>query len=356
MSSKTLRQLDEWGLFPVSRPCIIAGPCSAESLAQVMDVAAGLPEGAVLRSGVWKPRSRPDTFEGAGEQALGWMASAREKFGCRLATEVASAAHVEACLKYDVDIMWIGARTTTNPFLVQEIASALKGHPRQAVLVKNPVSPEVELWDGAIARLQDAGLTKIGAVSRGFSIGDATPYRNSPCWQVPIELRRRHPEMAFFCDPSHMAGDRKYIAEISQKALNLGYDGLMIETHCHPDEALSDSSQQITPGRLREILASIKTRETGNRAQDITLEALRTRVDELDATLIKTLAERFRTTDKIGLRKKELNLTSLQTGRWNEVLSRAVKVGAAEGLDGEFITRIFSLIHEESVASQDKLR
>lgn len=356
MSKVTFSPLNDWGIFPAYRPCIIAGPCSAETYAGLLETATALPEGAVLRAGAWKPRTRPDSFEGAGTEALDWMVRVREKTGRRIATEVASAAHVRACLEREVDILWIGARTTTNPFLVQEIADALKGHPEQIVLVKNPVSPEVELWDGAIERLMGAGLRKIGAVSRGFSVGAGSAYRNTPMWQVPIELRRRHREMAFFCDPSHIAGDRKYIAEISQKALNLGYDGLMIETHCNPDEALSDSSQQITPDRLREIIASIKTRNTGDGAPDITLEALRTRVDELDETLIKTLAERFRTTDKIGIRKSELNLTSLQMGRWSEVLSRAVKTGAEEGLGEEFITRIFSLIHEESVASQDKLR
>ena len=354
MSSKTLRQLSEWGIFPGSRPCIIAGPCSAESLEQVLDVAARLPEGAVLRSGVWKPRSRPDTFEGAGEQALGWMAAAREKFGCRLATEVASAAHVDACLKYNIDIMWIGARTTTNPFLVQEIASALKGHTGQAVLVKNPVSPEVELWDGAIERLQEAGLVNIGAVSRGFSIGDATPYRNSPCWQVPIELRRRHPEMAFFCDPSHMAGDRIYVKELSQKALNLGYDGLMIETHCNPSEALSDSRQQLTPGQLSALLSELVTRKVSLSGPDEALEMLREQVDSLDGQLIHIIGERFRLTDTIGRRKKELNLTSLQPGRWQEVLDKAVAAGSGEGLNPDFVKELFSLIHEHSVSSQDK--
>ena len=334
---------------------VIAGPCSAESEEQVMETAKGLSAFGihVFRAGVWKPRTHPGSFEGAGTPALKWLQKVKNELGMKVATEVAGARHVYECLKYGVDMVWIGARTTANPFLVQEIADALEDTDIP-VLVKNPVNPDLDLWIGALERLNRAGVTKLGVIHRGFSTSQNIAYRNDPIWKIAIALRTRFPELPFFADPSHMGGSRQYLKEISQRALDLGLEGLMVESHCDPSCALSDAKQQLTPPELKEMLESLIVRDsdTDDDAYRSGIDALRSRIDVIDETLLTTLASRLEVSKKIGAYKKEHNIAILQTSRWDSILAKMVEEGEKLGLSAEFITTLFNVIHDESVRVQ----
>lgn len=351
--------LGEWGIFTLPRPCVIAGPCSAESEEQVLETARGLREFGInmYRAGIWKPRTHPGSFEGVGSEGLRWMREAKEKYGLKICTEVANSKHVFECLKYGVDMVWLGARTTANPFLVQEIAEALRDTDIP-VLVKNPVNPDIDLWVGALERLNAQGIKKIGVIHRGFSSFDKIKYRNEPQWEIAIELRSRYPELPFFCDPSHMAGSRDYIYEISQRAMDLGLDGLMVESHCNPTVALSDAGQQLTPAALQELLEKVlivRDNTTDNAAYNKELSQLRAQIDVLDENLLYTLASRAKISRKIGKIKKENNIAILQTSRWDEILEKVLASADSYGLDREVVSKIFNTIHEASVAEQNKI-
>ena len=333
------------------RPFVIAGPCSAETEEQVMTTAKDLAgKGChMFRAGVWKPRTKPGGFEGHGEPALKWMKEVKDETGMLVGTEVATPEHVELAMKYGVDILWIGARTSANPFAMQQLADSMQGL-EIPVLVKNPVNPDLELWIGALQRLNQAGVKKLGAIHRGFSSFDKSMYRNLPMWQIPIELRRRIPELPICCDPSHMGGRRELIAPLSQQALDLGFDGLMIESHCDPDKAWSDAKQQITPEVCDYILSLLVARDKTFTTEDI--KALRQQIDTLDNDLTDLLAKRMRVCRVIGQYKKEHGVTVLQTGRYNEILNKRGAQGALTGLGEEFVKKMFELIHEESVRQQ----
>lgn len=345
-------------LFPGSRPWIIAGPCSAESEEQVMSTALALKERgiSVFRAGLWKPRTHPGCFEGLGVQALPWLLRVRNELGMKVCTEVAGASHVKACIDAGVDMLWIGARTTANPFLVQEIAEALKGSDIP-VLVKNPINADLDLWIGAVERLRRMGVVNLGVIHRGFSSFDRIKYRNAPHWQYAIELRSRFPQMPFFCDPSHMSGSTEYIAEIAQRALDLGLDGLMIESHCNPGCALSDSRQQLTPEELGSLLASLKVRQSdsSDTVYNENLSQLRDKIDAIDDSLIRLLGERMEISREIGRFKKNNNIAIIQAARWDEVMDSVNRVGAAYCLDRDFLKRVFNAIHEASAAEQNKI-
>ena len=348
----------EWGFFTLPRPMCIAGPCSAETEEQVMETAKGLNDFGihVYRAGIWKPRTHPGSFEGVGTQGLRWLRRVKQELGMKVCTEVASEKHVLECIKYGVDIVWVGARTSANPFLMQEIADALEGTDIP-VLVKNPVNPDLDLWIGALERLNRAGLRKLGVIHRGFSTSASIPYRNDPGWKIAIELRTRYPQMAFFADPSHMAGDRKYLLELSQRAMDLGLDGLMVESHCNPDCAWSDAKQQLTPQNLQTLLESLVIREntSENEAYKEGIDALRARIDVIDENLLRLLKDRMGVSQAIGQYKKEHNVAILQTGRWEQVLSEMVERGAALGLSADVITAIMTAIHDESVRVQNRV-
>ena len=344
--------------FQLTHPLVIAGPCSAETEAQVLDVAQALKNSdvSIFRAGIWKPRTRPGGFEGVGEIGLKWLKKAKEETGLLVAVEVANAHHVKLALQYDVDVLWIGARTTVNPFAVQEIADVLQ-HTNKIVLLKNPVNPDLSLWIGGVERLQKAGIKKIGVIHRGFSTYEKTKYRNNPEWQIPIELHSKFPDLPLICDPSHITGKRNMIQEVSQQALDLNYDGLMIETHCNPDAAWSDAAQQITPEVLKQLFVDLKVRKVFDETTDFNsqLTNLRTQIDELDSKLITILANRMQIADAIGQVKKEKNVAVLQSNRWNEVLRRMIAEGEGKGLSEEFILRLFKAIHQESIVHQEKV-
>ena len=333
------------------RPLVIAGPCSAETEEQVMAAARALAKNdiKIFRAGVWKPRTKPGGFEGNGEKALPWLKRVKEETGMLLATEVATPKHVEASLNAGVDILWVGARTTANPFAVQELADSLKGVD-VPVLVKNPVNPDLELWIGALERINQAGIERLGAIHRGFSSYDKKIYRNLPMWQIPIELRRRIPTLPLVCDPSHIGGRRDLIAPLCQQAMDLGMDGLIIESHCNPDEAWSDASQQVTPDILDYILGLLVVRDTKQSTES--LSALRKQIDQYDDQLIELLAKRMRVSREIGMFKKEHDMTVLQTGRYTEILEKRGAQGALCGIGADCIKEIFEAIHEESVRQQ----
>ncbi len=350
--------LNDWGFFHLPpRPCVVAGPCSAESEEQVMETARGLKAIGinVFRAGIWKPRTHPGSFEGAGVPGLKWMQKVRREYGMRICTEVANERHVFECLKHGVDMVWLGARTTANPFLVQEIAEALRDTDIP-VLVKNPVNPDLDLWIGAFERLAAQGVRKLGAIHRGVSSVSKIKYRNLPQWEMAVELRSRYPELPMFADPSHMGGKREYLFELSQRAMDLGLDGLMIESHCDPSCALSDAAQQLTPSALIELLESLVVRDamTSDEEFNEKLSRLRAQIDVLDENLIFTLASRMKVSRSIGDLKKENSVAIVQPSRWDEVLDKAAASAAAYGLDTEFIKRIFNTIHEASVAEQNK--
>ena len=350
--------LSEWGFFTLPRPCTIAGPCSAESEDQVMDTARQLRQVGinVYRAGIWKPRTHPGCFEGAGVEGLKWMQKAKKEYGLKICTEVASEKHVFECLKHGIDMVWLGARTSANPFLVEEIAEALRDTDIP-VLVKNPVNPDLDLWIGALERLNRQGIKKIGVIHRGFSSLTEKKYRNSPEWQVAVELRSRYPEMPFFCDPSHMAGCRDYLQDLSQQAMNLGFDGLMIESHCDPSCALSDAKQQLTPSQLIELLEGLTVRDsdTDNQEYHENIDQLRTRIDSCDEEILRTLGARMQISRKIGQYKKENNIAIIQASRWDNILESVLKSADIYGLDRDFITKVFNAIHEASVKEQNKI-
>ena len=335
----------------MKRPVIIAGPCSAESEEQVMSTATQLAALGIkiFRAGVWKPRTKPGGFEGVGEPALEWMKEVKARTGMLTAVEVATKAHVEAALRADIDIFWVGARTSANPFAMQELADSLRGSDK-TVLVKNPVNPDIELWIGAMQRLQNAGLTKIGAIHRGFSAYGKHIYRNLPQWHIPIELRRRIPELPIFCDPSHIGGKRELVAPLSQQAMDLGFDGLMIESHCNPDCALSDKNQQITPDVLGLVLDMLVVRQTNESTEN--LRQLRKQIDTLDDELIELLCKRMRVCREIGTYKREHSMPVLQAGRYDDILSRRIAQAIDLEMGGEFMKTVMEAIHAESVRQQ----
>ncbi len=333
------------------RPYVIAGPCSAETEEQVMTTAQQLADKGchIFRAGVWKPRTKPGGFEGNGEKALPWMARVKKETGMLIATEVATPEHVELALKYGMDILWVGARTSANPFAMQALADSLKGVD-VPVLVKNPVNPDLELWIGALERINQAGIKRLGAIHRGFSSYDKKIYRNLPMWQIPIELHRRIPTLPIFCDPSHIGGSRELVAPLCQQAMDLGFDGLIVESHCAPDCAWSDAKQQVTPDVLDYILGLLVVRDETVTTEGIT--QLRKQIDELDNQLMDLLAKRMRVCREIGQYKKEHNMTVLQTTRYNEILDKRGAQGSLCGMDSNFIKKVFEEIHEESVRQQ----
>jgi chorismate mutase len=333
------------------RPVIIAGPCSAESKEQVMAAARSIAGKniKIFRAGIWKPRTKPGGFEGVGVIGLKWLKHVKEETGMYVATEVATRDHVFEALKAGIDILWIGARTTVNPFAVQEIADALKGVDIP-VLIKNPVNPDLELWIGAIERIYGAGIQRIGAIHRGFSSYDKKIYRNLPLWHIPIELRRRLPQLPIFCDPSHIGGKRELIAPLSQQAMDLSFDGLIIESHCNPDAALSDSEQQITPDVLDYVLNLLVIRDVTQTTEN--LSELRRQIDQIDEQLLELLSKRMRISREIGIYKKEHNMLVLQSPRYNEILENRSNMGASMDLSPEFVKEILREIHEESVRQQ----
>ena len=347
----------ELELNPITLPSdndrmfVIAGPCSAESEEQIMCTARELASKGChnFRAGVWKPRTKPGGFEGHGEPALQWMKQVKEETHMKVGTEVATPEHVELAMKYGMDILWIGARTSANPFAMQALADAMKGV-EVPVLVKNPVNPDLELWIGALERLNTAGIKNLGVIHRGFSSYDKTIYRNLPMWQIPIELRRRIPELPIICDPSHMGGRRELVAPLCQQALDLGFDGLMVESHCDPDRAWSDAKQQVTPDVLDYILSILQVREVKENVEGI--NTLRKQIDGLDNELINLLSKRMRVCREIGQYKKDHNMTVLQTGRYNEILDKRGAQGALCGMSADFVKNIFEHIHEESVRQQ----
>lgn len=333
------------------RPIVIAGPCSAETEEQVMTTARQLAEKGtrIYRAGIWKPRTKPGGFEGVGTDGLSWLKQVKKETGMLVTTEVATAKHVYECLKAGIDILWIGARTAANPFAMQEIADALKGVDIP-VFVKNPVNPDLELWIGALERINNAGLKRLAAIHRGFSSYDKKIYRNLPQWHIPIELRRRIPNLPIICDPSHIGGKRELIAPLSQQAMDLGFDGLIVESHCNPDKAWSDAAQQVTPDVLDYILNLLVIRDVTQSTEN--LNELRKQIDECDNDLIQILAKRMRVAREIGTYKKEHDMAILQTGRYNEILDKRGSQGALCGMDSEFIKKVFEAIHEESVRQQ----
>ncbi len=333
------------------RPFVMAGPCSAESEEQVMRTARELAANGcrIFRAGVWKPRTKPGGFEGNGELALPWLEQVKAETGMLTATEVATPEHVEQALKHGVDVLWVGARTTANPFAVQALADSLKGTDIP-VFVKNPVNPDLELWIGALERLNQAGLQRIGAIHRGFSSYDKKLYRNLPMWQIPIELRRRYPQLPLVCDPSHISGRRDLIAPLCQQAMDLGFDGLIVEAHCNPDSAWSDAKQQVTPEVLDYILSLLVVRDDTVTTEGIT--QLRHQIDDIDNQLMDLLAKRMRVCREIGQYKKEHNMTVLQSQRYNEILDKRGVQGSMCGMSAEFAKNIFEHIHEESVRQQ----
>jgi len=346
--------LDNMGL---QHPLVIAGPCSAESEAQVLNIAHQLKntDATVLRAGLWKPRTRPGNFEGVGEIGLKWLKKAKEETGLLTATEVANPNHVELALQNDIDILWIGARTTVSPFIVQEIAEALKGTDK-IVLVKNPVNPDLALWLGAVERLYTSNIEKLGVIHRGFSTYEKTKYRNNPEWQIPIDLQNQFPDLPLLLDPSHIAGRRDIIFDLCQTALDLNFDGLMIETHHDPDNAWSDAKQQITPEVLKQLTSKLTIRKQEGDAIEYKnkLENLRTQIDVIDHKLTEILGKRMQIADDIGVLKTKNNVAILQNKRWNKILGNMILEGKEKGLSKEFILKIYKAIHQESINHQKK--
>jgi len=343
--------------MPTERPLIIAGPCSAESEEQMLITARALAEQGikVFRAGIWKPRTRPNAFEGVGSKGLGWLKTVKQETGMLTTTEVANVKHVYEALKYNVDILWIGARTTANPFAVQEIADTLKGMDIP-VLIKNPVNPDVELWIGAIERLNRSGIKKLAVIHRGFSTFGDSGFRNNPQWQIPIELKRRIPEIPVITDPSHICGKREGLYEISQEAMDLNFEGLIIETHFDPENALSDPDQQLKPADLKKLIEKIVLRNPDmENGLLLTIGELRAEIDNLDDKIIDIFDKRMTIADEIGRYKKTNNIAILQSKRWDHILTKRLKMGEEKGLGNEFITRVFRAIHQESINHQNKI-
>lgn len=343
-------------LFPQlknERPLVIAGPCSAETREQVLATARELSANGVkvFRAGIWKPRTKPGGFEGVGREGLEWMKDVKEETGMLLATEVANRVHVEEAVEAGIDVLWLGARTSANPFAVQEIADTLAElKPDVAVLVKNPVNPDIELWIGAMQRIYNAGMRRIGAIHRGFSTYGKHLYRNMPEWHIPIELRLRYPSLPIICDPSHIGGKRELIAPLSQQAMDMGFNGLIVESHCDPDCAWSDAKQQITPEILNFILGTLVIRDSKQTTES--LQLLRQQIDRIDNELLEVLSKRMGVSREIGRYKREHRMSVVQAGRYNEVMASRVKVGEEMGMGAEFLRTVLLAIHEESVRQQ----
>ena len=350
--------IESW--FPVTnKPMVISGPCSAESERQMLTTAAQLAETGVVnvfRAGVWKPRTRPNSFEGIGLPALGWVQKVKEEFGFVTAVEVANASHAKACIEYDVDILWIGARTSANPFSVQEIADAIKGIDIP-VFVKNPVNPDLQLWIGAMERINQAGVSKLAAIHRGFSSHEHTLYRNIPMWEIPIELMRLYPELNVICDPSHISGSRELLSHVAQKAMDLNMHGIMMESHYNPEVALSDKDQQVTPKMLKAIVDGLVIRTSTTDNQDFVdhLTELRKTIDTIDDEIVEKLAKRMEVAEKIGQYKKDNNVTILQVSRWEEIINKRIKMGDDMGLSEEFMKQLLQIIHKESIRKQTEI-
>jgi len=356
---KNTKELRTWlDDLSLDHPLVVAGPCSAETEDQVLKIAHELKDSDVnyFRAGIWKPRTRPGNFEGVGALGLKWLQKVKAETGMKTATEVANAAHVKLALEHDIDLLWIGARSTVSPFIVQEIADALEGTDK-IVLVKNPVNPDLALWLGGIERLYSADIKNLGVIHRGFSTYEKTRYRNNPEWQIAIELQNRFPDLPLICDPSHITGKRDMIFEVSQTALDLNFNGLMIETHVDPDNAWSDAAQQVTPDTLIQMMEDLKIRKETDTEADYrnSLNTLRTQIDVIDHQLIDILGKRMKIADAIGALKKDKNVAVLQSKRWNEILGKMILEGEQNKLSEEFILRVFKAIHQESINHQEKI-
>ena len=354
-SNQMKKWLDDLNL---SHPLVIAGPCSAETEQQVLKIAIDLKETdvTIFRAGIWKPRTRPGMFEGVGAIGLKWLQKVKEHTGLLTAVEVANSSHVKLAIEHGIDVLWIGARSTVSPFIVQEIADSLQGTDK-IVLVKNPVNPDLSLWLGGIERLYSANIKKLGVIHRGFSTYEKSKYRNNPEWQIAIELQSKFPDLPLICDPSHIAGRRDLIFNLSQRALDLNYDGLMIETHCDPDNAWSDAAQQVTPSSLVDIMKDLKIREMTIDKEEYKnqLDGFRQKIDNSDQLLLEILGKRMDVAEKIGLLKKSNNVAVLQNKRWNEILGKMIIDGESHGLSEEFILKIFKAIHQESINHQQNI-
>ena len=348
--------------FTHKRPIIIAGPCSAESEEQLLKTTEEIVNGGqvnIIRAGIWKPRTKPGAFEGIGEVGLKWIQKAKELYKIPFATEVASAGHVELAMKYGIDVLWVGARTTVSPFAVQDIANSLKHFPNVKIFIKNPINPDLDLWTGSVQRILGSGIKpeNVGLIHRGFSSYGQNKYRNRPIWSIALQMRQRFPEMPMICDPSHISGDRQYIQELSQIAANLKFDGLMIESHIDPDNALSDAKQQVLPCNLNSILESIQWREETTTDQYFidTLKEYRSEIDEIDESLLTLLSRRMLLSDKIGEIKKNNNVAILQQTRWSDIVKIATEKAEELGLSKEFISEILESIHIESIRHQNNI-
>ena len=353
------KELRTWlDAMNLDHPLVIAGPCSAETEEQVLKIAHELKDSDVnyFRAGIWKPRTRPGMFEGVGEIGLRWLKKVKEETGMKTCTEVANAAHVKLAIENDVDLLWIGARSTVSPFIMQEIADALAGTDK-IVLVKNPVNPDLALWLGGIERLYTAGIKNLGAIHRGFSTYEKTKYRNTPEWQLAIEFQNKFPDLPLINDPSHITGKRDMIFEVSQTALDLNFDGLMIETHFDPEKAWSDAAQQVTPDTLKQIMEDLKVRKQTNTEEEYqkSLNNLRAQITVADNQLVDLLGKRMKVADQIGGLKKEKNVAVLQSKRWNEILGNMILEGETKGLSEEFVLKMFKAIHQESINHQEKV-
>ena len=356
---KNTKELKTWlDDMKLEHPLVIAGPCSAETEEQVLKIAHELKDSDVsyFRAGIWKPRTRPGMFEGVGEIGLRWLKKVKEETGMKTCTEVANAAHVKLAIENDVDLLWIGARSTVSPFIMQEIADALAGTDK-IVLVKNPVNPDLALWLGGIERLYTAGIKNLGAIHRGFSTYEKTKYRNTPEWQLAIEFQNKFPDLPLINDPSHITGKRDMIFEVSQTALDLNFDGLMIETHFDPEKAWSDAAQQVTPDALKQIMEDLKVRKQTNTEEEYqkSLNNLRAQITVADNQLVDLLGKRMKVADQIGGLKKEKNVAVLQSKRWNEILGNMILEGETKGLSEEFVLKMFKAIHQESINHQEKV-
>lgn len=342
----------------MSDKIIFAGPCSAETEEQVMLTAKGISEHNskfIFRAGIWKPRTRPNSFEGVGEIGLPWLKLVKQTYGLKTATEVATSRHVEQALKNNVDVLWIGARTTVNPFSIQDIADAVKGS-NVSVYVKNPIHPDIQLWIGAVERIQNSGIKDVGLIHRGFSTYNKTEFRNEPMWQIPIEMAIKFPDLPIICDPSHISGKRHNLLKVAQKAADLNFSGLMIETHLNPDKAWSDAEQQVTPDDLFKLLSQIEWREqSAIKNIDALLQKLRCEIDSLDQNVLDLLAKRMDISEQIGSLKKENNIPILQVSRWSDILNQAIEKGKQIGLSSEFIHNYLAAIHQESINRQNKI-
>ena len=356
---KNNKKMKDWlNNFNLSHPLVIAGPCSAETESQVMKIAHELNNSdvTIFRAGIWKPRTRPGMFEGVGAIGLKWLQKVKSETNLLTATEVANANHVKLAIDHDVDVLWIGARSTVSPFIIQEIAEALDGTDK-IVLVKNPVNPDLSLWLGGVERLYNSNIKNLGLIHRGFSTYEKTKYRNIPEWQIPIEVKNRFPDIPMICDPSHISGRRDLIFDLSQTALDLNFDGLMIESHINPDEAWSDAKQQITPKTLIKIMKDLKVRNelVEEEKYKNELYSLRTQIDIIDHSILDSLGKRMKISEEIGGLKKTKNVAVLQNKRWNEILDKMIGEGNTKGLTREFISRIYKAIHQESIIHQEKI-